>query len=117
MFGAGQPHSSAAPGAIVWVVLAATGRVVKLSATGGPDDFVLPVGCTNPSRIASAPNGTVALLSNTTLANSAIWILNSDGKLLDHFTEAFATDVAWESNAVLVIARQSGADFHRDDGL
>ena len=112
-FGSERPTALASHAAIVWVVLAPTGRVVKISAGGGPDNVTLPAGCTNPSRIATSPDGTIALLCNATNANAEIWLLDSSAKLREHFTEPFASDVAWESNAVLVIARQPGADFIR----
>src|SRR6185436_7860410 len=48
MFDAERPTDLAAHGAMVWAVLAATGRVVRITAGGGPDDVTLPPGCTNP---------------------------------------------------------------------
>lgn len=112
-FGNERPTSIAAHGSIVWVVLMPTGRVIKVSAGGGPENVVLPTGCTNVARVSTAPDGTLALLANATSAGAEVWVIDQTGKTRDHFTEAFATDIAWESNAVLVIARQPGADFMR----
>jgi phage tail-like protein len=111
--GSERPTCLAAFGAIVWAVLTPTGRVVKVSVGGGPEDVVLPAACTNVARIASAPDGTLALLCNATNAAADVWVIDQNGATRDHFAEPFATDVAWESNAVLVVARQPGADFIR----
>jgi len=108
-----RPTSLASHGALVWAVLEPTGRVVKLSAGGGPEAVALPTGCANVTRVSTAPDGTLALLTHATTANSEVWVIDQTGKTRDHFTEAFATDIAWESNAVLVVARQPGADFIR----
>ena len=108
-----RPTDLATHGALVWVVLAATGRLVKITAGGGPDPVTLPVGCSNPSRVAASPGGTIALLCNAAAAGAEIWILDQAGKEREHFGEPFATDVEWESDSVLVIARRPGADFIR----
>ncbi len=112
-FGGERPIDLAGRGAIVWVVLAPTGRVVKITAAGGPDPLALPAGCVHPSRIAAAPGGSLALLCDAATSRAEIWILDPSGKERDHFREPFATDVEWESDRVLVAARRPGADFTR----
>ena len=113
LLGTERPTSLAAHGSVVWAALAPTGRVVKMSAGGGPEDVALPTGCTHVARIATAPDGTLALLCNAGNAAADVWVKDQSGATRDHFAEPFATDVAWESNAVLVVARQPGADFIR----
>ncbi|MEO8333809.1 MAG: phage tail protein [bacterium] len=112
-FGGERPTDLSAHGAFVWVVLAASGRVAKLTAGGGPDDVALPAGCTNPSRIAVSTDGSIALLCDAATATAQVWIIDGAGKPSETFGEPFATDVEWESTSVLVIARRPGADFIR----
>lgn len=107
-----RPLDLAARGALVCVVLPSSGRVVTISAVGGPDPVVLPAGCAQPSRIAVSPGGTIALLCDAA-SRATIWILDPAGKESDHFASPFATDVEWESDNVLVTARRPGADFTR----
>ncbi len=112
-FAGERPTDLAAHGAFVWVVLAGTGRVVKITAGGGPDDVVLPAGCTNPSRIAVSLDGTMAVLCDAAEGAAQTWILDHTGKARETIAEPFATDIEWESSSVLVIARRPGADFIR----
>jgi len=112
-FGSERPMDLAARGAIVWVVLAPTGRVVILTAGGGPDPVTLPAGCAHASRIAVSSGGSLAVLCDAASALTEIWVINPSGKERDHFPEPFATDVEWESDRVLVAARRPGADFTR----
>lgn len=108
-----QPVCLAAHDETVWAVLAPSGRVVKVSTAGGPDAIVLPEGCERVSRVSIAPDGVVALMCNAAGRESAIWIVDINGALLDQFVEPYASDIAWESNAIVVVARQPGADFLR----
>ena len=112
-FGRERPTDLAAHGPFVWVVLSSTGRVAKITAGGGPEPIVLPDGCVNPSRIAVATDGTIAVLCAAATATAKIWILDAAGKARENFSERFATDIEWQSPTVLVIARQPGADFIR----
>jgi phage tail-like protein len=112
-FGSERPMDLAARGAIVWVVLAPAGRVVILTAGGGPDPVTLPAGCTHASRIAVSSGGSLAVLCDAATAHAEIWVIDPSGKERDHFHEPFATDVEWESDRVLVAARRPGADFTR----
>lgn len=98
---------------MVWAVLANERRVIRLTAGGGPEPFELPAGCSNPSRIAVSSAGTIAVLSEGSLPTAEVWILGADATVLDRIPEECATDVEWESDAVVVIARQPGADFKR----
>jgi phage tail-like protein len=108
-----RPTDLAVHGVMVWAVLAATHGVVLLTAGGGPTPVTLPAGCAAPSRIAASPNGTIAILCDAGTAIAEVWILGEGGVAQDHFTEEFATDVEWESDSVLVVARRPGADFLR----
>jgi len=112
-FGHERPTDLAAHGPFVWVVLASTGRVVKITAGGGPEPFALPDGCVNPSRLAVSTDGTIAVLCGAATPTARIWILDATGKARESFGEPFATDIEWQSRTVLVIARQPGADFIR----
>ena len=108
-----RPTDLASHGTIVWVLLAGSRRVAKITVSGGPDPVDLPQGCTNPSRVATAPSGTLAILCDAGTAKARIWVLAAGGKARDAIDEPFASDVEWESNTVLVMARQAGADFIR----
>ncbi len=107
-----QPVDLAAQGVTVYAVLAAIGQVVKLTAQADPTPCELPVGCTAPSRIAASPGGTVAILEKAGMPNAHIWFLGAE-RGGDDFQEPLATDLEWESDEVLVVARQPGADFLR----
>lgn len=108
-----RPTDLAAHTTIVYAVLANDRRVVRLSAGGGPEPFDLPAGCANPSRISTSPSGLVAVLSDAGSAGAEIWVVNRNRKVLDQIPEPNATDVDWESDSVLVAAREPGADFKR----
>jgi phage tail-like protein len=114
VFVAGEhPTDLASHGSVVWVVLAATQRVARVTVGGGPEPLQLPTGCTNPSRVAAAPNGTLAILTDAGSATARIWVLTADGNRGETIDEPYAGDIEWESSTVLVIARQAGADFLR----
>jgi phage tail-like protein len=108
-----RPTDLAVHTTIVWAVLASERRVIRLTSGGGPDNFDLPHGCDNPSRIALSPSGTLVVLCDGSRPTAEAWVLAANGKVLDRIPEAFATDVEWESDLVLVVARQPGADFKR----
>ena len=55
----------------------------------------------------------MALLCDAGTSAASIWILDAAGKEREHFDEPFATDIEWESDSVLVVARSPGADFLR----
>lgn len=108
-----RPTDLAAHRALVWVVLSASHRVARLSAAGGPEAVALPSGCDNPSRIDASPSGTLAILTDAGTATAHVWILSESAAPREDFDEPYATDVAWESDTVVVVARQPGADFLR----
>jgi phage tail-like protein len=107
-----RPTDLAAHGTSVYAVLAGAKRVVRLTARAGPEDVDIPAACTDPSRVAVSPNGTIALLSGAGTAAAHVWFVGK-GREHDDFDEPLATDLEWESDGVLVLARQKGADFRR----
>lgn len=107
-----MPTDLAAHGMTVYAVLAGAKRVVRLTARGGPDDVIVPAGCMSPSRVAISPSGTIAVLSDSGTPAAHVWF-TSDDRVHDDFAEPLATDLEWESDGVLVLARQAGADFRR----
>jgi len=112
-FSGERPTDVATHGAVAWVVLATTHRVARLTVSGGPDTVTLPAGCNNPSRVAASPNGTLAILCDAGTNAAHVWIFDPRAKGGEDFEEPFASDIEWESNTILVVARQIGADFLR----
>lgn len=115
----GRPGSLAARGTVVYAVLPDVGRVVTLTANSTPVPFPLPAACTAPSRIAVSPGGTIAIVERSGRASSRVWIIppdvdgTSNAGTATEIAEPWASDVAWESDDVLVVARGSGDDFVR----
>lgn len=106
----GQPSDLAAHGAHVYAVLDGTRQIVRLTASSGPDPWPMPAGCAIPSRIAISASGRVAILERAGTAAARVWFADPRDTGV---AAAMATDVEWESDAVLVVARQPGADFLR----
>jgi phage tail-like protein len=94
----------------VYAVLAGAKRIVRLTARSDPSPFALPAGCTQPSRIAISPAGHIAILERAGTTGAQVWFTDAGYK---SFPAASATDLEWESDSVLVVARQPGADFLR----
>jgi phage tail-like protein len=105
-----QPTDLAVHGTDVYAVLSDAQRIVQLSAHGGPDPFTLPVGCTAPSRTAVSPAGSIAILEHAATAAAHVWFASD---VSADFAAPMATDLEWQSETVLVIARRPGADFFR----
>jgi len=105
-----RPTDLAAHDAEVYAVLSASRKVVRLTARSGPDPFILPAGCTAPSRIAISCCGHIAILEKAATADAHIWFVD---KGFPDLPAAWATDIEWESDSVLVIARRPGADLLR----
>jgi len=105
-----RPIDLAAHGIDVHAVLAGASQIVRLTARSGLSPVALPAGCTQPSRIAVSPGGQIAILERAGTAGAHIWF--GDVTYPD-FEAQSATDIEWESESVLVIARQPGADFLR----
>jgi phage tail-like protein len=105
-----RPTDLAAHGNDVYVVLSATRQIVRLTARSGPDPVDLPVGCTEPSRLAISPSGRIAILEKAGTMAAHVWFTEPGAARIDL---SFATDVEWQSDQVLVVARQPGADFRR----
>jgi phage tail-like protein len=104
------PSDLAAHGSDVYAVLSGANQIVRLSARSTPSPFGLPAGCTQPSRIAISPAGHIAILEQAGTAGARVWFTDAGYK---SFPAALATDLEWESDSVLVVARQPGADFLR----
>lgn len=94
----------------VYAVLAGAHQIVRLTASSGPQPFTLPAGCTEPSRIAISPAGQIAILERMGTADARVWFVNA---AFPSVAVAMATDVEWESESVIVVARQPKADFPR----
>jgi phage tail-like protein len=113
-----DPTDLAVDGVTVHAVLSGSKRIVTFTARSQPIDLPLPTGFTvsNPSRIAVAPGGTIAILGDAGTLAAHIWVIES-GRLIADLGNApewqYATDIEWESDTVLVVARQPGADFVR----
>ena len=105
-----RPTDLAAHGNDVYAVLAATRQLVRLTARSGPDPVDLPIGCTEPSRIAISTGGRTAILEKAGTPGARVWF-TEPGFASIHVS--LATDIEWQSDQVLVVARNPGADFHR----
>jgi phage tail-like protein len=105
-----RPTDLAARGAEVYAVLSATRQIVRLAARSGPTPVALPTGCTEPSRIAVSRAGQMAVLEKAGTAGARVFFTDAGYASLP---APWATDVEWESDGVLVIARRPGADFLR----
>lgn len=107
-----RPTDLAARGANVYAVLAGEKRVVRLTARTGPFPVALPPAISDPSRVAVAPDGRLAVLDQAATAAAAVHVPRGalPGRVL---RVPFATDVEWESDEILVVARRPGADFLR----
>jgi phage tail-like protein len=105
-----RPTDLAAQGLRVLAVLAGTGQVVRLGARSTPVPVALPPGCTGPSRVALSPAGRLAVLATAGDAAARVWFTEAGWP---DFAVPCATDLEWESEDVLVVARSPGADFLR----
>ncbi|MBZ5558150.1 MAG: hypothetical protein LAO77_12825 [Acidobacteriia bacterium] len=105
-----RPCDLASHGNDVYAVLTGTKQIVRLTASSGPAPLALPNGCTDPSRVAVSPSGAVAILEKAATANARVWF--ADG-VFASVAVPMATDLEWESDTVIVVARRPGADFHR----
>jgi len=105
-----RPTDLAAHDNDVYAVLSASQQIVRLTARSGPEPFALPQGCTAPSRIAISCCGRIAILEKAGTADAHIWFVD---KGFPDLAASWATDIEWESDLVIVIARRPGADFLR----
>jgi phage tail-like protein len=113
-----NPTDLAVHGVTGHAVLSGSKRIVTFTARSQPIDLPLPAGLaiSNPSRIAVAPGGTIAILGDAGTLAAHIWVIES-GRLIADLGNApqwqYATDIEWESDTMLVVARQPGVDFVR----
>ncbi|MEI6668471.1 MAG: phage tail protein [Acidobacteriota bacterium] len=105
-----RPTDLAAHGTGVFAVLSGTRQLVRLTARSGPDPVALPSGCTTPSRVAVSPAGRLAVLDSAGTLDARVLFADATSAGL---SAEWATDIEWESESVLVIARRPGADFLR----
>jgi phage tail-like protein len=105
-----RPTDLAAHGNDVYVVLSANREIVRMTARSGPHPFAMPAGCTEPSRIAVSCCGHIAILEKSGSGDAHVWF---DEKAVPDIAAPFATDIEWESDSIIVIARRPGADFLR----
>lgn len=105
-----RPTDLATHGHDVYAVLSGRRQVVRLSATSVPVPFELPLGCADPSCIALSPGGHVALLEKAGTTSAHVWFTEPG---YTDFAAPAATDIEWESDKVIVVARRPGADFLR----
>ena len=105
-----RPTDLAARGGEVYAVLAGAGKIIRCGARSAPSPFDAPKGCASPSRIAISPAGHIAILEQAGMASAHVWFKDSGFK---DFDVDQATDLEWESDTVLVVARQPAADFLR----
>ena len=105
-----RPADLAASGNDVYAVLTAQQRIVRLTARSDPRPFDLPQGCVAPSRIAVSPAGRIAILESAGSPSARVWFADPS---IPSFAQPKATDLEWESESGLVVARQAGADFLR----
>lgn len=105
-----RPSDLAAHGNDVYAVLTGTKQIVRLTARSGPEPFTLPAGCAAPSRIAVSACGHIAILEKAGSVDAHVWFVD---KGYPDFAAPWATDLEWESDSVIVVARRPGADFLR----
>ena len=105
-----RPTDLAAHGLQVYAVLSGTGQIVSLAARTPPLVINLPAGCSQPSRIAVSPAGHIAILARAGAATAHVGFIDAG---FPDFEAPHASDLEWESDNVLVVARQPGADFLR----
>jgi phage tail-like protein len=107
----GRPTDLAAHGTTVYAILTGSGTLVRATANTEAVNVELPPGCTHPERVAASPGGALALLTGSGTGTAQVWILGAAPRMT--FPEPFATDIEWESDAVVVVARRPGEDFSR----
>jgi phage tail-like protein len=105
-----RPTDLAAHDNDVFAILSASQQIVRLTARSGPAPFAIPPGCTAPSRIAVSCCGRIAILEKAGTADAHIWFVD---KGFPDLAAPWTTDIEWESDQVIVIARRPGADFLR----
>ncbi len=105
-----RPTALAAQGEEVYAILATSGQVVALSLNGGATPLNLPPSADPPSRLAVSARGRIAVLAAAGRPDASVAFL--DGAT-DPVPVPRATDIAWESDVSLVVARQPEADFLR----
>ncbi|HET6763319.1 MAG TPA: phage tail protein, partial [Longimicrobiaceae bacterium] len=107
--GGRRPLDLASDGHTVWVA-AGAGGLLTMTAREGPADVALPAGAGAPERIAVSAGGAVVLLAGGGTAAARVVPLDRPG---EGFAVPGATDLEWEGEGVLVVARLPGEDFLR----
>jgi phage tail-like protein len=106
-----RPLDVAADGGAVWVALEGAAELARLTARGAPRRVELPAGVGPVDRLALQPaTGALFLLTGAGTAAARIVPFDRPG---DAWDAPFATDLEFESESVLVVARRPGEDFLR----
>ena len=108
-----RPTDLAAHGLRVFAVLAGSGDIVSVGAHGVLRRWALPAGCEQPARVALSPAGQAAVLARAGSAGARIGFLETGHAVHAGIDAPGATDIEWETEDVLVVAQQAGADFLR----
>ena len=104
-----RPLDLAAQGRRVQALLADPQELVTLEAQTGPQARPLPDGLVRPGRIAIGPQGRAFVLDQPGTEDAAVVAV--DGGL--RLPVAFASDLEFQADGALVVARRPGADLLR----
>ena len=105
-----RPLDLAADGREVWVALSGAPVLLRLTARGDPEPVPLPPEALVVSRVAVSPRGEVVVLVGAGTEDAVIVPVD---RPRDALPVARATDIEWESDDVLAVARFPGEDFAR----
>lgn len=109
--GAGtRPLSLAARGREVVAAVQGIPGLVRLTAREGPEPLAAPPEAIAPQQVAASPGGALAVLLGAGTEGAMVLPLD---RPRDAFFVPRATDLAWESDDVLVAARFPGEPFER----
>lgn len=105
-----RPVDLAADGRQVWAALEGTPHLLQLSARGDPRLVELPPDVLVASRVAASPSGRLAVLVGGGTELAVVIPLDRPHDVVD---VPRGTDLEWETDDVLCIARHPGEDFVR----
>jgi hypothetical protein len=108
--GAGAPVDVAAHGRIVYALLSGPPALVRLTAREGPARVEPQPALADPDRIAVSPAGRVVVLERARTRRARVVPLDDPAKA---FVVPRATDIEFESESVLVVARFPGEEMRR----
>lgn len=105
-----RPLDLAAHGREVVAVVRGIPGLVKLTAREGPEPLDVPPEVIAPDRVAVSPSGAVAVILGAGTEGAMVLPLS---RPRDVFAVPRATDLEWESDDVLAVARFPGEPFQR----